>query len=71
MQDAIRAKKDFLYAEAKTSRDLFWTHGWHRGFTWVQTQIKELNFWKGVKEQQAAKRAKEKESELPFGDDDE
>lgn len=71
MQNEIKAKKDFLYAEAKTSRDLFWTHGWHRGFSWVEQQIKELQYWKGVKQQQAEKRAKEKASELPFeGDED-
>ena len=69
MQDEIKAKKDFLYAEAKTSRDLFWTHGWHRGFSWIELQIKELHYWKGVKQQQAEKRAKEKASELPFEDD--
>ncbi|MGP1431729.1 MAG: hypothetical protein ACTTJ4_05385 [Treponema sp.] len=68
-QSSIRAKKDFLYSEAKSARDLFWIRGWHRGFTWVKTAIKELYYWKSVKEQQAAKRAKEKASELPFGDD--
>lgn len=68
-QSSIRAKKDFLYSEAKSARDLFWIRGWHRGFTWVKTEIKELYYWKSVKEQQAAKRAKEKASELPFGDD--
>ena len=68
-QSSIKAKKDFLYSEAKSARDLFWIRGWHRGFTWVKTEIKELYYWKSVKEQQAAKRAKEKASELPFGDD--
>ena len=68
-QSSIKAKKDFLYSEAKSARDLFWIRGWHRGFTWVEKQIKELHYWKSVKEQQAAKRAKEKASELPFGDD--
>lgn len=69
IQSAIKAKKDFLYSEAKAGRDLFWVRGWHRGFTWIKTEIKELYYWKSVKEQQAAKRAKEKASELPFGDD--
>ncbi|MGP1444326.1 hypothetical protein [Treponema sp.] len=69
IKSSIRAKKDFLYSEAKSARDLFWIRGWHRGFTWIKTEIKELYYWKNVKEQQAAKRAKEKASELPFGDD--
>lgn len=68
-QSSIKAKKDFLYSEAKSARDLFWIRGWHRGFTWVKTEIKDLYYWKSIKEQQAAKRAKEKASELPFGDD--
>lgn len=68
IQSAIKAKKDFLYSEAKTGRDLFWVRGWHRGFTWVKKQIKELHYWKSIKEQQAEKRAKEKASELPFDD---
>ena len=46
-----------------------WVRGRHRGFTWVKKQIKELHYWKSIKEQQAEKRAKEKASELPFGDD--
>lgn len=70
MQEAIKQKKDFLYGEAKSGRDLFWVRGWYRGFTWVKTQIKELNYWKSVKEQQADRRAKEKASELPFDDED-
>lgn len=70
MQSEIKSKKDFLYAQAKTSRELFWTHGWNRGFTWVEAQIKELHYWKSVKEQQAERKAKEKASELPFGDDE-
>lgn len=69
IQSEIKAKKDFLYSEAKAGRDLFWVRGWHRGFTWVKKQIKELHYWKSIKEQQAEKRAKEKASELPFGDD--
>ena len=69
MQSEVKAKKDYLYAEAKTSRDLFWTHGWHKGFYWVESQIKELHYWKSVKEQQAERRAKEKASELPFDED--
>ena len=69
IQNEIKAQKDFLYNEAKAGRDLFWVRGWHRGFIWVKTQIKELHYWKNIKEQQAAKRAKEKASELPFGDD--
>ena len=69
MQSEIKAKKDFLYSEAKAGRDLFWVRGWHRGFTWVKEQIKKLHYWKSIKEQQAEKRAKEKASELPFGDD--
>ena len=68
-QSSIKAKKDFLYSEAKSARDLFLIRGWHRGFTWVKTEIKDLYYWKSIKEQQAAKRAKEKASELPFGDD--
>lgn len=69
MQSEIKAKKDFLYSEAKAGSDLFWVRGWHRGFTWVKEQIKKLHYWKSIKEQQAEKRAKEKASELPFGDD--
>lgn len=70
MQNKVKAKKDFLYSEAKSSRDLFWTHGWHKGFFWVETQIKELLYWKNIKEQQAERKAKEKASMLPFGDDE-
>lgn len=70
MQSEVNAKKDYLYAEAKTSRDLFWTHGWHKGFYWVEAQIKEIHYWKSVKEQQAERRAKEKASELPFDEDE-
>ena len=70
MQEEIRKKKDYLYGEAKAGRDLFFVRGWHRGFTWVQGQIKELHFWKGIKEQQAAKKAKEKAEQLPFDDED-
>ncbi len=61
IQKEINIKKNYLYVQAKTSRDLFWTHGWHKGITWVQVQIKELHFWKGVKE-------KEKAETLPFDD---
>ena len=71
MQDAVTHKKNFLYAEAKSSRDLFWTRGWDRGFTWVEKQIKELRYWKSVKESQAERRRKEKASERPFDDEDE
>lgn len=68
MLNKISEKKDFLYVIAKTSRDLYWTHGWHRGFTWVENQIKELTYWKSIKEQQAEREAREKASELPFED---
>lgn len=71
MQNEIKAKKDFLYAQAKSSRELFWVRGWDKGFNWVEGQVKELHYWKGVKEQQAERRRKEKASELPFGDDEE
>ena len=70
MQEAVTHKKNFLYASAKSSRELYWTHGWDRGFSWVENQIKELHYWKSVKEQQAERRRKEKASELPFDDDD-
>lgn len=70
MQNEIKAKKDFLYAQAKSSRELFWVRGWDKGFNWVEGQVKELHYWKGVKEQQAERRRKEKASELPFGDDE-
>lgn len=70
MQNEIKAKKDFLYAQAKSSRDLYWVRGWNKGFNWVEGQVKELHYWKGVKEQQAERRRKEKASELPFGDDE-
>ena len=69
MLNKISEKKDFLYVIAKTSRELYWTHGWHRGFTWVENQIKELSYWKTIKEQQAEREAREKASELPFEDD--
>lgn len=68
MLNKISEKKDFLYVIAKTSRELYWTHGWHRGFTWVENQIKELTYWKSIKEQQAEREAREKASELPFED---
>lgn len=70
MQEEIKKKKDYLYGEAKNGRDLFWVRGWDRGFSWVKTQIKELHYWKSVKEQQAERRRKEKASELPFEDDE-
>ncbi|MCR4715184.1 MAG: hypothetical protein K5751_12510 [Treponemataceae bacterium] len=70
MQNEIKEKKDYLYAKASSSRELFWTHGWHRGFSWVEGQIKELYYWKSVKEQQAERLKKEKESELPFGNEE-
>ena len=41
MTERIKAKKDFLYAEAERGRDLFWIHGWNKGFNWVEEQIKE------------------------------
>lgn len=61
MKDRIAEKKEFLYTSAKTSRELFWTHGWHKGFIWVDWQIRELGAWLNYRE-------KQKESELPFGD---
>lgn len=61
MQKSIAGKKEYLYVSAKTSRDLFWTHGWHKGFTWVDWQIKKVGEWRKYKENQ-------KKSELPFGD---
>lgn len=70
MQEEIKKKKDYLYGEAKNGRDLFWVRGWDRGFNWVKSQIKELHYWKSVKEQQAERRRKEKASELPFEDED-
>lgn len=69
MLDEIKKKKDYLYGEAKNGRDLFWVRGWDKGFNWVKSQIKELHYWKSVKEQQAERRRKEKASELPFEDD--
>lgn len=70
MLEEVKNKKDYLYGEAKNGRDLFWVRGWDRGFNWVKSQIKELHYWKSVKEQQAERRRKEKESELPFDEDE-
>lgn len=50
-------------------RDLFWIHGWNKGFNWVEEQIKELHHWKEIKQQKAERRAREKASELPFDED--
>lgn len=69
MTERIKAKKDFLYAEAERGRDLFWIHGWNKGFNWVEEQIKELHHWKEIKQQKAERRAREKASELPFDED--
>lgn len=59
----------FCYAEAERGRDLFWIHGWNKGFNWVEEQIKELHHWKEIKQQKAERRAREKASELPFDED--
>lgn len=71
IQAETNSKKNWLFNEAKSGRDLYWVRGWKRGFSWVSSQIGELRLHLNIKETQAKKKAQEKASSLPFDDEDE